>query len=191
MQNLPLRVASRAALAAILTIAVAACTKDRPANPPAAAPAAAPAAPPPPAPDPVGLVPLPEDKAKTALADYRISLPLIEQWGRTQRTINTVMKEHPEIEATMKKTPPHTLDGMIALLDAQPRLHGAFKVNKTTATDFVLTMIATNEAVSNYQRKLTTKALPTDLSQAAAANVAVVEQNFAAINQVFVSIGKP
>jgi hypothetical protein len=189
VQNFPTRVAHRVALLIIVASSVGACAKDRPTPPPPAAPPPAPAAAP--AQDPVGLVPLPEDKTKTALNSYRITLAQIQQWGRTQSTINAVMKAHPEIETKMKSTPPHTLDEMVGLLDAQPLIHGAFKQNKTSASDFVLTMIATNEAVQNYQRKLSTKALPPDLSPAAVANVAVVEQNLAAINQVFASISKP
>ncbi|HVP69772.1 MAG TPA: hypothetical protein VMS45_00530, partial [Gemmatimonadaceae bacterium] len=156
MQNFPTRVARRVAFIMVLASTVGACAKDRPAPPPPAPPPAPAAAP---AQDPVGLVPLPEDKTKTALNTYRITLAQIQQWGRTQSTINTVMKAHPEIEAKMKQTPPHTLDEMVALLDAQPLIHGAFKQNKMPASDFVLTMIATNEAVQNYQRKLSAKAL--------------------------------
>ena len=191
MHDLPTRVARRVAFTLLLASAIGACTKDRPAPPPPAAPPPAPSGAASPSHDPVGLVPLPEDKTKTALNDYRITLAQIQQWGRTQSTINTVMKAHPEIETKMKQTPPHTLDEMVALLDAQPLIHGAFKQNKMPASDFVLTMIATNEAVQNYQRKLSTKALPADLPPAAVANVAVVEQNLAAINQVFASISKP
>jgi hypothetical protein len=183
------RGATPIALTIALSTFAAACKKEPPPIPPAAAPA--PAAPAPAAPDPIGLVPLPEDKAKTALNDYRITLAQVQRWGRTQSTINTVLKEHPEVEEAMKRTPPHTLDAMIALLDGQPRIHGAFKKNGMTATDFVLTMIATNQAVEGYQRKIATKSLPPDLPPALAANIAVVEQNSLAINQILASIAKP
>lgn len=194
MSILLTRGAQRVALTIALAAFAVACKKEPSPSSAAAAPAPtapAPAVPAPPAQDPIGLVPLPEDKAKTALNDYRISLAQVQRWGRTQSTINTVMKEHPEIEEQMKRTPPHTLDAMIALLDGQPRIHGALKQNGMTATDFVLTMIATNQAIEGYQRKLATKSLPPDLPPAVTANIAVVEQNSLAINQVFASIAKP
>lgn len=184
---------SAAALTLIVASVLAACTKDKPAAPatsapPPAAPSAAPGAP---SSDPIGLVPLPEDKAKTELDTYRITVVQIQQWGKAQSAINVVMKEHPDVEEQMKRTPPHTLDAMITLLDSQPRIHGALKQSGMTAHDFVLTMIATNEAVQGYQRKLTTKSLPPGLPPALAANIGVVEQNLPAINQVFATIAKP
>jgi hypothetical protein len=183
------RAARRAALTFLVASSAVACAKDRPASTPASPPSAA--APGAPAPDPVGLVPLPEDKATTALQTYRITLPQIQRWGKAQSAINAVMKEHPEIVREMQRTPPHTLDAMIALLDAQPRIRGALKQSGETATDFVLTMAATNEAVQGYRRKLSTNALPPDLPPALAANIAVVEQNLSAINQVYAAIAKP
>jgi hypothetical protein len=191
----PPTVLRRAALALVCSVVVAACAREKAPAAGAAAPdsaphdsAAAPAAAP--VPDPVGLVPLPEDKAAADLKDYRISLAGLQTWGRAQSAINAATKGHPEILEAMKKTPPRTLDEMIALMNSQPAIRGALQRSGISAHDYVLTMLAMNQAIEGYQRKASGQTLPPNLPPAVTANIALVEKNLPEIQKILTSITK-
>jgi hypothetical protein len=177
---------TRRRLAPALVLLAVACAKEPAAKaPPASVDTAHASAAP--ASDPVGLVPLPEDKTSTELRDYRITLPAIQRWARAQNAITAALKDHPDA-LRQHAAPPATLDAMVARMDSIPEIHGALARSGMTAHDLVLTMIALNQAVGLYQRRTTKAPLPPGLTPAMMANADFVGQNLAAVQQVLGSI---
>lgn len=171
-----------ALLAAALSSA--ACKNDKA---PASAPPVPPAGPAPApagAPDPVGLVPLPEDKAAKEAVAYRLTIPDLQRWSRAQTAVDAAIADHPDAFASIKQNPPRTLDEMIAVIGGQPVIAAALKRSGMTAHDYVLTMVAMNQAIEGYQRKAAGQQLPPNLPPALAANIALVEQNAPLIQQI-------
>ena len=180
-------VARLALLAAALSPAACKSEKAPASAPPApAAPSAAPAAPGAPAnaPDPVGLVPLPEDKAAKEAVAYRLTIPDLQKWGRAQAAIDSAISMHPDAFASIKQNPPRTLDEMIGVIGGQPVIAAALKRSGMSAHDYVLTMVAMNQAIEGYQRKAAGQQLPPNLPPALVANIALVEQNAPLIQQI-------
>ena len=170
----------------LLALALA-CTKGAETSPPRAADSTRTAAPP--RKDPVGLIPLPEDKAATELRDFRISMLMIQRWGTVQHEITVATKDHPDALGA-RATPPATLDAMIARMDSLPAVHGALVRSKMSAHDYVMTMIALNQAVQIYQRRRANAPNPPGVTPAMLANADVVGQNYAAVQQIFASLSR-
>ena len=168
----------------------AACAREKaPAAPPTAAATATPstaAA----APDPIGLVPLPEDKAAGELKRYQLSMAGLRAWGTAQGAVNVATAAHPEVLQSMKLTPPRTLDEMIGMMNAQPVIRDALKRSNLSAHDYVLTMLAMNQAIEGFQRKNAGTSLPPDLPPALLQNIDLVGKNLPEIEQLLKSIQK-
>jgi len=166
-----------------LLLGLAACARDKApaaaapgsAPPAAAAPAAAPA------PDPVGLVPHPEDQATKDHVDYRLTLPLVQRWAQAQSAVDSATNADPRMYESMKKSAPRTLDEMISVIGTQVPIRNAVKRHGFSVHDYVLTMIALNQAINGYQRKAAGQAMPPNLPAALADNITFVGQNLPAI----------
>ena len=185
-----LAIALRRSTPFLLMLALA-CAKGPESSPPRAADTAAETArsAAPAVKDPVGLIPLPEDKGATELREYRITLPMIQQWAKVQNGITAAMKGHPDALGA-HATPPATVDAMIARMDSLPAVHGALVRSKMSAHDYVLTMIALNQAVQLFQRRKANAPMPPGVTPAMLANADFVGQNLAAVQQVFGSLAR-
>jgi hypothetical protein len=175
-----------------ILLSVAACSHDKSPAPAATAqdsasatPAAAPT------PDPVGLVPLPEDQATKDLASYRLTLPMLQRWAQAQNAVDSATNANPQLFESMKKAAPRTLDEMISVIGAQAPIRDALKRHGFTVHDYVLTMIAMNQAINGYQRKAAGQTLPPNLPPVLADNIAFVGQNLPAIQQMLAPAKKP
>ena len=175
-------VRSRAAFACCFLLIAAACSGDR--KPAAPAPGA-------PAPN-LGLVPLPalpEDTAAGLLKQFELSIPKLQQWAKAQKALNEVTDKNPRLLPDLTaRTAPKTLDQMVAIVDGEPKLRAALKKTGVTAREYLLTMIATQQAMQGYQRVVEGKPLPNDLPPATAANIVFVQKNMPAIQQVLASV---
>ena len=186
----PPRARRVAALALGGVLFAGACAKDRPKSPadapgvattPASGAAAAPAT----SASPIDLVPLPPDTAAGELKLYRLSMERLQRWGRAQNAMNALTVQHPEILDSMKLSDaPKSLDQMIALIGSEPRFRSIFKNAGMNAHDYVITMIAMQQAMQGFQRVAAGNPLPADLPPALVANVTFVQQNLRTIQQI-------
>lgn len=201
-------VRSRAAIACCFVLASVGCSGDRKAAaPPAAASSAAadshavvPGLTPAPssgaaasAPN-LGLVPLPDmppDTAAGLLKQFELTLPKLEKWAKAQSALNVLTKQNPQMLPHLQaQAAPKTLDQMIAMIGSEPKIRAALKQNGSTPRDYVLTMIAMQQAMQGYARVAEGKPLPNDLPPATAANIVFVQKNMPAIQQVLATIQK-
>jgi hypothetical protein len=171
-----------------------ACARERPRAAPgttaiATNPAAAPGAPV--GPSPLELLPLPPDTAAGQLKEYRLSMPLLERWGKAQAAVNALTKLHPNLLSGLRQeSAPKTLDQLIALIGSQPDMKRVLKANGMTAHDYVLTIIAIQQAKQGYQQVTAGKPLPADLPPAIMANITFVQRNIAAVDRAIGSSGR-
>jgi hypothetical protein len=178
--------------AALLVLAVAACSGDRAGAPSRAAAAAHGAG----AQKPggadsnlAGLIPLPEDAAAKELRTYELTMDRFNKWAKGQAALNAASAKHPEIGAAMAKaSPPKTLDEMIQVISAQPVLNTALRESGTNVHDYLLTMFAMNAAMQAYQRKAAGALPPSGLPPTLLTNIAFVEKNLTAIKKALSGI---
>jgi hypothetical protein len=201
-------VRSREAIACCFVLASVGCSGDRKAAAPPAAAASVdshaviPGLTPAPAPSSgatapapnLGLVPLPDmppDTAAGLLKQFELTLPKLEKWAKAQSALNVLTKQNPQMLPRLQaQAAPKTLDQMIAMIGSEPKIRAALKQNGSTPRDYVLTMIAMQQAMQGYARVAEGKPLPNDLPPATAANIVFVQKNMPAIQQVLATIEK-
>ena len=172
-------------LALALLVVGASCAKDKPA--PAAAPSAAAAAAA--SAVPIDLVPLPPDTAAAELKQYRLTMPLLQRWAKTQSAINTVTTAHPEVLLNLQRNPQiKTMDQMIVMFGKEPLLRGALEETHMSAHDYLLTTICLQLAQEGLIRSAGGTPLPTDLPPALVENIAFLRANMPAVQKVLGTI---
>ncbi len=187
MLIVPARACRATALAVGCALIAVACARDKQKSSPdvPVAAAAASGAASVPNPSPIDLVPLPPDIAAGELKDYRLSLDRLQRWGRAQKAMNALTTQHPEIVNSMtQQARPTTLDQEITMIGSEPHFRALFKDTGTNAHDYVITMVALQQAMQGFQRVAAGTPLPADLPPALAANITFVQQNLPAIQKL-------
>jgi hypothetical protein len=142
-------------------------------------------------PSPLELLPLPPDTAAGQLKEYRLTMPLVQRWGKAQAAVNALTKEHPDLLKNLRQeNAPKTLDQLIALIGNQPEMKRVLQANGMSAHDYVLTIIAIQQAMQGVQQVMAGKPLPTDLPPAIMANITFVQHNAAAVKRMIESTGR-
>jgi hypothetical protein len=143
------------------------------------------------APSPLELVPLPPDTAAGQLKAYRLSMPLLQRWGKTQAAVNALSRQQPNLLNGLRQAnAPKSIDQLIALIGSQPDLRRVLKANGMSAHDYVLTIIAIQQAQQGAQQVMSGRPLPADLPPAIVANITFVQKNAAAVKQAIGSSGR-
>jgi hypothetical protein len=183
--------ARRPALIALIAVAAAAaCAKEKPV-PAVSAPDAAPSAAPTAASSavPLDLVPLPPDTAGAELKQYRLSLPMLERWAKTQSALNAVTTAHPEVLLNLQRNAQiKTVDQMVAMFGKEPLLKQALSETQMSAHDYLLTMISMQTAWEGYARSAGGKPLPADLPPALVENIGFLRANMPAVQHILGTI---
>jgi hypothetical protein len=175
------RAAPRVKFALIAGATILACSGD---HPPGSGPSVAAARPSPPK-SPIELVPLPPDTAAAALKIYRLDKARLERWAKTQAALNRLSKEHPEIISRMERSaPPRSLDEMIARLAQDSAMRAVIKQSGSSPRDYVIAMVALQQALSGVQHTAGGQALPPDAPPALAANVQFVRDDLAIVQRM-------
>ena len=183
------RLAHVARLAPAALLCLAACSGDRtPAPATTTRTAAAPATPATPGESAAavpGLTPLPPDTALEQLRGYRLTSERLHKWARAQHALNDLTSRDTSVlRAIDQGEKPHTIDQMIARIDAAPGVRQTMRDVDYTTRDYVLTMLALQQGMQGYAAKRAGK-LEQPLPGAAGANVEFVERNLADIQKIF------
>lgn len=132
-----------------------------------------------------GLTPLPPDTALQQLRDFRLTSERLHKWARAQQALNDLTSRDPSmLRALEQGEKPHTVDQMIARIDAAPGVRQTMHDVDYTTREYVLTMLALQQGMQGYAAKRAGQ-LKQPLPGAVGANVDFVEHNLAEIQKIF------
>ena len=138
---------------------------------------------------PLDLVPLPPDTAAGELRQFRLTIPVLERWAKTQTALNTVAAAHPEVLLNLQRnTQIKTVDQMIAVFAKQPQIRGALDATHMSAHEYLITMITMQTAWEGYAKSAGGTPLPADLPPALVENIAFLRANMPAVQHVLGTI---
>lgn len=167
-------------LAAMLATACKA-TKTPDAAPAAAASpvAAAPAAP------LLPLGPVPDDSAAIVLKEFKLTMPAIQQFGKTQAAFDRVTKADPALLTALRQRPQNgTLDDVVSGLEKEPKLRSTIISTGSTPQKFIVTGMAITQSMQGLRMIASGKPLPAGLSPAMLENISFVQKNLPAIRAI-------
>ncbi len=168
-------------LSAAMLATACKATKTPDAAPAAPAAAAAPVAAPPATPL-LPLGPVPDDSAAMALKEFRLTMPAIQQFGKTQVAFDRVTKANPALLTALRQRPQNgTLDDVVSGLEKEPKLRATIISTGSTPEKFIVTGMAITQSMQGLQMIASGKPLPAGLSPAMLENISFVQKNLPAI----------
>lgn len=131
-----------------------------------------------------------EDTALRELTSYHLTMDKLQRFATAQRTLNTLTKTDPTIVRSMaQQGAPHSLDQMVARIDAQPQLHKGIVDAGLSSREFVIVMFALRQAMEGYMLKQGGQLKAARVPPSVMDNIAFVEHNLSQINQLVTAMG--
>jgi hypothetical protein len=160
-------------------VSALACYQDKPPAARAAPPAGGDAA-------SLGLRPVPatHDTALREVDSFALTPEVLQRWAAAQRNLNTLNARDPDVVTRMKAGgPPGTFTDMTKRLEGEPAVHHALDQAGISSHDYVLTMIALQQALQGFQVKQAGKLDSARVPPVIMGNIAFVESHLQDVMQ--------
>lgn len=140
----------------------------------------------------LNLQPLPasHDTAIREIDKFALSSDALQKIAAAKRNVSALYARDPSVDARMRgTTPPRSFDEMVARINAERGMHDALQQAGLTARDYMLSMVALQQAIKGYQLKATGKLDASRVPPVVMANIDFVGSHMPEIMQMMMGPG--
>jgi hypothetical protein len=140
----------------------------------------------------VGLQPLPasHDTAIREIDKFVINTEALQKLAAAKRNVSALYARDPGVDARMRgKTAPRDLNEMVERIDAEPGMKTALQQAGLSARDYMISMVALQQAVKGYQLKATGKLDVSRVPPVVMSNIDFVGSHMGEIMQTMMASG--
>lgn len=140
----------------------------------------------------VGLQPLPasHDTAIREIDQFVLNSGALQRLAAAKRNVSALYAKDPGVDARMRgKVAPRNLDEMVERIDAEPGMKSALQQAGLSARDYMISMVALQQAVKGYQIKQTGKLDVSRVPPVVMSNINFVGSHMGEIMQTMMASG--